>query len=85
VADVVTDTPAPPGDALPRRAAARPPPGPASTVVGLALLNSLVVEACAIQRARGEVPELFLSANMPGAGPHNEEAVAALSTRVPHL
>jgi uncharacterized phosphosugar-binding protein len=54
-------------------------------VVGLALLNSLVVEACAIQLARGERPEVFLSANMPGAAPHNEEAVAALSARVPHL
>jgi uncharacterized phosphosugar-binding protein len=85
VADVVIDNHCPPGDALVRLTDDLPPTGPASTVVGLALLNSLVVEACAIQLARGEAPELFLSANMPGAGPHNEEAVAELSARVPHL
>ena len=85
VADVVIDNHCPPGDALVRLADDLPPTGPASTVVGLALLNSLVVEACAVQLARGERPEVFLSANMPGAAPHNEEVVAALSARVPHL
>lgn len=85
VADVVIDNHCPPGDALVQLADDLPPTGPASTVVGLALLNSLVVEACAIQLARGERPELFLSANMPGAAQHNEKAVAALSARVPHL
>ena len=85
VADVVIDNHCPPGDALVRLADDLPPTGPASTVVGLALLNSVVVEACAIQLARGERPEVFLSANMPGAAPHNEQAVAALSARVPHL
>jgi uncharacterized phosphosugar-binding protein len=85
VADVVIDNHCPPGDALVELADDLPPTGPASTVVGLALLNSLVVEACAIQLARGEFPEVFLSANMPGAAPHNEKAVAALSARVPHL
>ncbi|MEX5717803.1 sugar isomerase domain-containing protein [Geodermatophilus maliterrae] len=85
VADVVIDNHCPPGDALVRLADDLPPTGPASTVVGLALLNSLVVEACAVQLARGERPEVFLSANMPGAAEHNEEAVAALSGRVPHL
>jgi uncharacterized phosphosugar-binding protein len=85
VADVVIDNHCPPGDALIELADDLPPTGPASTVVGLALLNSLVVEACAIQLARGEHPEVFLSANMPGAAPHNEKAVAALSARVPHL
>jgi uncharacterized phosphosugar-binding protein len=85
VADVVIDNHCPPGDALLQLADDLPPTGPASTVVGLALLNSLVVEACAIQLARGQRPEVFLSANMPGAAPHNEEAVAALSARVPHL
>ncbi len=85
VADVVIDNHCPPGDALVRLTDDLPPTGPASTVVGLALLNSLVVEACAIQLARGERPEVFLSANMPGAARHNEQAVGALSARVPHL
>ena len=85
VADVVIDNHCPPGDALVRLADDLPPTGPASTVVGLALLNSLVVEACAIQLTRGDRPEVFLSANMPGAVEHNEKTVAALSARVPHL
>lgn len=85
VADVVIDNHCPPGDALVQLADDLPPTGPASTVVGLALLNSVVVDALAIQLARGGRPEVFLSANMPGAAPHNEEAVAALSERVPHL
>lgn len=85
VADVVIDNHCPPGDALVRLADDLPPTGPASTVVGLALLNSLIVEACSVQLARGERPEVFLSANMPGAAPHNEKAIAALSARVPHL
>ena len=85
VADVVIDNHCPPGDALVRLADDLPRTGAASTVVGLALLNSLIVEACAVQLARGDRPEVFLSANMPGAAPHNQEAVAALSARVPHL
>lgn len=85
VADVVLDNHCPPGDALVRLADDLPPTGPASTVVGLALLNSVIVEACAIQLAGDERPDVFLSANMPGAGPHNEQAVAAMSARVPHL
>jgi uncharacterized phosphosugar-binding protein len=85
VADVVIDNHCPPGDALVALADDLPLTGPASTVVGLALLNTLVVEACALQLERGERPQVFLSANMPGAAAHNEEAVAALSARVPHL
>ena len=85
LADVVIDNHCPPGDALVRLADDLPPAGPASTVVGLALLNSVVVEACAMQLAAGERPEVFLSANMPDAPAHNEKAVASLSTRVPHL
>lgn len=85
VADVVIDNHCPPGDALVRLSDEMPPAGPASTVVGLALLNTLVVEACALQLARGERPEVFLSANMPDATAYNQGAVAALRARVPHL
>ena len=85
IADVVIDNHCPPGDALVRLADDLPPAGPGSSVVGLALLNTLVVEACAQQLTDGERPEVFLSANMPDATAHNEKAVAALGTRVPHL
>ena len=85
LADVVIDNHCPPGDALVRLADDLPPAGPGSSVVGLALLNTLVVEACAQQLTDGERPEVFLSANMPDAAAHNEKAVAALATRVPHL
>jgi uncharacterized phosphosugar-binding protein len=85
LADVVIDNHCPPGDALVRLADDLPPAGPASTVVGLALLNTVVVESCALQLAEGIRPEVFLSANMPDAAAHNEQAVTTLSTRVPHL
>lgn len=85
VADIVIDNHCPPGDALVTLAAGLPAAGPASTVVGVALLNSVIVEACALQLRRGEQPELFLSANMPGAAETNSRAAEQLSARIPHL
>ncbi|GAB3883424.1 sugar isomerase domain-containing protein [Terrabacter terrigena] len=85
VVDVVIDNHCPPGDALVSLDEALPATGPASTVVGLALLNTLIVEACALQLQRGGRPQVFLSANMPGARDHNEAVVAELSEVIPHL
>jgi uncharacterized phosphosugar-binding protein len=85
VADVVIDNHCPPGDALVPLGEALPATGPASTVVGLALLNTLIVEACSLQLRRGARPQVFLSANMPGAADHNEALAAELSALIPHL
>jgi uncharacterized phosphosugar-binding protein len=87
VADIVVDNHCPPGDALVRlnNDADLPPMGPGSTIVGLTLLNTVVVEACALGLEAGRPPDLFLSANMPGASAHNEALTAELSARIPHL
>jgi uncharacterized phosphosugar-binding protein len=85
IADLVIDNHCPPGDALVPLGEGLPTIGPASTVVGLALLNTLIVEACSLQLRRGARPQVFLSANMPGAAEHNQGMVAELSTRIPHL
>lgn len=85
VADLVIDNHCPPGDALVPLGKGLPASGPASTVVGLALLNTLIVEACSLQLQRGDRPQVLLSANMPGAADHNEAIVAELSALIPHL
>ncbi|MEV2240324.1 sugar isomerase domain-containing protein [Micromonospora sp. NPDC049891] len=85
IADVVIDNHCPPGDAVVPLGPDLPSAGPSSTVVGLALLDAIIVEALGIQLRRGEKPEVFMSANMPGAAAHNAESARRLSPLVPHL
>ncbi len=85
IADVVVDNHCPPGDALIELGPGLPAAGPSSTVVGLALLNAIVVEALGVQLGRGEEPEVFMSANIPGAAEHNAESARQMSGIVPHL
>lgn len=84
-ADVVVDNHCPPGDALVPLGPGLPAAGPSSTVVGMTLLNAIVVEALGIQLRRGETPEVFLSANLPGATEHNQESTLRMTPLVPHL
>ncbi|WBB80339.1 SIS domain-containing protein [Micromonospora sp. WMMD882] len=85
IADVVIDNHCPPGDALVPLGPGLPSAGPASTVVGMTLLDAIIVEAFGIQLRRGETPEVFMSANMPGAAEHNAASARRLSHLVPHL
>lgn len=85
VADVVLDNGCPPGDALVDLGEGLPSAGPASSVVGMALLNSVILEAVGHQIDLGQQPDLFVSANMPGAGEHNARLVEQLGPRIPHL
>jgi uncharacterized phosphosugar-binding protein len=85
IADVILDNHCPPGDALVALGPGLPSAGPSSTVVGMSLLNALIVEALGIQLRRGETPEVFMSANMPGAAEHNELAARRMAHLVPHL
>jgi uncharacterized phosphosugar-binding protein len=85
VADVVLDNRCPPGDALVELGEGLPSAGPASSVVGMALLNSVILAAVGHQIDLGQQPELFVSANMPGAAEHNARLVEDLGHRVPHL
>lgn len=85
VADVVLDNRCPRGDALVDLGKDLPAAGPASSVVGMTLLNSVILEAVGHQIDLGQQPELFVSANMPGAAEHNARLVEELGHRVPHL
>jgi uncharacterized phosphosugar-binding protein len=85
IADVIVDNHCPPGDALVALGPGLPSAGPSSTVVGVSLLNAIIVEALGIQLRRGETPEVFMSANMPGAAEHNELAARRMAELVPHL
>lgn len=85
IADIVLDNHCPPGDALVTIREDLPQAGPGSSVVGLALLNTLIVEAMAQQTASGGTPQVFLSAGMPSAAEHNAGIIAEMRSRVPHL
>lgn len=85
VADVVIDNHCPPGDALVDLGGGLPAGGPASSVVGLALLNTLLVEAAERASRESDGVQLLLSANMPGAREHNAALVDRFRARVPHL
>lgn len=85
VADIVLDNLCPPGDALVPLREDLPRVGPGSSVIGLALLNAIVVEALASQVARGEDPDVYLSSGMPGAPEHNEAVSATFAERIPHI
>ncbi|WP_308800017.1 SIS domain-containing protein [Agromyces silvae] len=85
VADVVLDNLCPPGDALVVLDGDLPRVGPASSVVGLALLNALIVEALARQTSRGHRPDIYLSAGMPGAREHNARMAERFGRRNPHI
>jgi uncharacterized phosphosugar-binding protein len=85
LADVIVDNHCPPGDALVALGPGLPAAGPSSTVVGMTLLNAIIVEALGIQLRRGETPEVFMSANMPGAAAHNQESARRMAGLVPHL
>jgi len=85
IADIVVDNHCPPGDALVELAPELPATGPGSSVIGLALLNAIVVDALDRQLRNGETPDVFMSANLPGAREHNERVISELSGVVPHL
>lgn len=85
VADFVLDNKCPPGDALIELRHDLPKVGPASTVVGLALLNALIIETLARQVADGVTPDIYLSSGLPGAQESNQAVSDRFLSRIPHL
>lgn len=84
VADIVLDNGIPAGDAITALPGGNLRTGPASTVIGAALLNAVMVDVAAELATEG-TPPVYLSANMPGADEHNRELVARYRKRNPHL
>jgi uncharacterized phosphosugar-binding protein len=85
VADLVIDNGAPRGDAIVRLEGFPQPVAPVSTVLGTALVNAIVAEACAILLERGITPPVFMSANLDGGDAHNAKLMERYRGRVQYL
>lgn len=72
IADIVIDTHVPCGDAAIQVDGVQQKTGPVSTVVGAAILNSIVVRVIEKLARRGIDPPIFMSSNIPGGLEHNE-------------
>ncbi|MCS7300163.1 MAG: SIS domain-containing protein [Fimbriimonadales bacterium] len=85
VADLVIDNGAPRGDAVVQLPDFPQPIAPVSTVLGAALANAIVAEACAIMLERGMTPPVFMSANLDGGDAHNARLMERYRGRVLYL
>ncbi len=85
VADLVIDNGAPRGDAVVQLPDFPQLVSPVSTVLGAAILNAIVAEACAILLERGIQPPVFMSANLEGGDAHNARLMNRYRGRVLYL
>jgi uncharacterized phosphosugar-binding protein len=85
VADIVLDNHGIPGDALVTLENSELRVGPLSTIAGAYILNAMLTEAVWRINAKGVVPPIYISANMPGANEHNLALVEENRARNPHL
>ncbi|CAN5831032.1 sugar isomerase domain-containing protein [soil metagenome] len=85
VADLTLDTRVPRGDALVSILGVETPAGGASSVVGVALINALVVEAAARLQERGVNPPLIPTMNLPGGDEEMESLIEEWGDRLPLL
>ncbi len=85
VADLVIDNGAPAGDAIVQLYNFPQPVAPVSTVLGAALANAIVAEACAILAERGITPPVFMSANLDGGDAHNAKLMERYNGKVLYL
>ena len=84
LADIVIDNGIEPGDAITALPESDMRAGPASTVIGAAILNAIVVEVAGALASDGH-PSVFRSANMEGASEINADLVARYRDKNPHL
>lgn len=85
LADFVLDNCGVPGDAALSVPGVAEPTGPTSTVVGAALLHSVVYAAVTKLVEQGITPPLFISANVGDTGDHNARLIAQYQSRLRHL
>lgn len=84
LADITIDNGIPPGDAIVGLPGTELKSGPASTVIGAALINAIFAQA-AHHLAEDGAPPIYLSANMPGAKETNKALVDRYRARNRHL
>ena len=85
IVDISIDNQIPAGDALVEIGHSGLRTGPASTIMGAFILNSILTEAAYRINASGIEPAIYISSNMPGAAEHNQKLVEREKTRNPHL
>ena len=85
IADIVVDNHCPPGDALVEIRSDLPRIGPGSSVVGLALLNAIIVDALGRLAETGADPQIYRSAGIEGSAAHNLQYTEKFLSRIPHL
>lgn len=85
VADMFIDTHVPAGDAsleipgLPQKT------GPLSSIAGVAIMNAIIAETIMKITARGEIPPVRISRNLPGGDEHNQKFKEIYGGRIPEL
>ncbi len=85
VAELTIDTLVPRGDALVALGGVDTPAGGASSVIGLALINALMVETAERLRERGVPPPLIPTMNLPGGDERMAQLTARYRDRLPLL
>jgi uncharacterized phosphosugar-binding protein len=85
VADYVLDNQVDPGDAAVSLPGLEQKVGPTSTALSSAIAQALMVEVTAKLLARGEMPPVYVSANIPGGMEHNEAVFARYRGRIRFL
>lgn len=85
VADLTLDTGVPRGDAVVNLPGMDAPVGGASSVLGIALINALVVETADLLRQRGIDPPVIPTMNLPGGDERMAELTARYRDRLPLL
>ncbi|KML37396.1 SIS domain-containing protein [Cytobacillus firmus] len=83
--DLVIDNHIEPGDALMQHSSMGISFGSASSIIGFAIVNSLMVEAVEVMVENGFEPPIFKSGNIDGADQHNRELVKRYKSRIPLL
>ena len=83
--DICVDNHVPVGDATVTVCDDGTKAGPVSTIVTLAIANSIVLEACEILGSHGVEPEVFRSGNCPGTDEYNAVLLREYMPRIRHL
>lgn len=83
IADLVLDTRVPVGDALHEVGNTGITIGAASTILGSALLNELVIAVAGALAARGAEVPVFTSQNVPGGDEANRDLIERYRPRIP--
>ena len=84
LADIVIDNGTPPGDAIVDLPGTELKCGPASTAIGVAIVNAIFAQVAHRLAGKGN-PPIYLSANMPGAKESNRALVERYAKRNRHL